>query len=185
MDYYLDFTVLPDLEFSSPMLMNNLFAKLHRQIGAYGEKQIGVSFPEVTACCLGAVLRLHGTQQKLELLLCDNWMKGLRDYVEQSSIKPVPKDTVRYRTVRRVQKKSAHNKRKRSVAKGWLTEEAAQEAIQERGSDMLTHPYIQLRSLSTNSMMRIYIAHGAIQKEAVSGAFSSYGLSSTATIPWF
>lgn len=50
MDHYLEIRVLPDPEFSSEMLMAALFAKLHRVLGARGQGDIGVSFPDVMLC---------------------------------------------------------------------------------------------------------------------------------------
>ena len=43
--YYIDIQVLPDLETSAAVLMNNLFSKLHRQIATVGNGAVGISFP--------------------------------------------------------------------------------------------------------------------------------------------
>lgn len=185
MDSYINFTVLPDLELTAPMLLNNLFAKLHRQIGKYGEKQVGVSFPLATERTLGKVLRLHGSQNRMKNIMSENWLRGLSDYVSETSIQPVPSTVTGYRTIKRIQKKSAANKRKRSIAKGWLDKNTAIERIKAAPSDMLKLPYIQLRSLSTQNTMRLYITHGKLQSTPTTGYFNSYGLSSRATVPWF
>lgn len=185
MDSYIDFTVLPDLELTAPMLLNNLFAKLHRVIGKHGHKQVGVSFPLVTDRAFGKVLRLHGSQNKLKNIMKENWLRGLSDYVSVTSIQPIPSTVTGYRKVKRIQKKSAANKRKRSIAKGWLDENTAIERIKDTPSDRLNLPYIQIRSLSTQTTMRIYIAHRELQSFPETGDFSSYGLSSKATVPWF
>mgnify|MGYP000538582875 CR=1 FL=1 len=62
MDHYLEIRVLPDPEFSSEMLMAALFAKLHRVLGARGQGDIGVRFPDVNVMP-GTHLRLHGSAQ--------------------------------------------------------------------------------------------------------------------------
>lgn len=183
MDYYLDITVLPDPEFKETVLLNALFAKLHRALGQLGEGKIGVSFPRFGKT-LGDQLRLHGTAASLDRLMACNWTQGLKDYTAWSELSPVPAD-VQYRTVRRIQKKSAHNKRKRSIHKGWLTEEEAKLRIPDAQQQTLKLPYTQIKSLSNGNSMRVYIEHGKIQPQAVPGEFSSYGLSPTATIPWF
>ena len=47
MDAYLELQLLPDPEFPPAMLMNALFAKLHRALVSHGEGRIGISFPDV------------------------------------------------------------------------------------------------------------------------------------------
>lgn len=86
MDSYIDIRVLPDLELSESALLNNLFAKLHRQLGT---GDIGVSFPNVSSR-LGDTLRIHGNAVRLEQLMQQPWLKGLRDYTETSAVLPVP-----------------------------------------------------------------------------------------------
>ena len=46
-------------------------------------------------------------------------------------------------------------------------------------------PYVQLRSSSTAQPFCLFIDHGPLQAQAVSGSFNTYGLSNSATIPWF
>ncbi len=184
MDYYLDIKLFPDPEFEEQVLLNALFSKFHRGMSQIVPGEVGISFPEV-AKRLGSVLRLHGNASSLNQLMAENWLKGMRDYCQIGEVQPVP-EVVQYRTVRRVQAKSAWNKRKRSIAKGWLTEEEAQTKIPDEQQKNLKHlPFLQIKSLSNGNTMRIYVHHGELQNEPVSGTFNSYGLSATATIPWF
>ncbi|MAQ99987.1 MAG: type I-F CRISPR-associated endoribonuclease Cas6/Csy4 [Oceanospirillaceae bacterium] len=183
MDKYIDITLMPDPEFETQQLMNALFSKLHRAIGEAAPGEIGVSFPKAGKR-LGDQLRLHGTQESLAALMAMPWLQGMRDYCQVSDCKSVP-DNVQYRTVRRIQAKSAHNKRKRSIRKGWLTEEEALERIPEEQQKVLKQPFIQMRSLSNGNPMRVYVEHGPVRDEPVTGEFNSYGLSAQATIPWF
>ncbi|GGO80052.1 type I-F CRISPR-associated endoribonuclease Cas6/Csy4 [Marinobacterium nitratireducens] len=183
MDHYLDLKVLPDPEFAEQQLLNALFAKLHRALGQHGDGEVGVSFPDHGAR-LGSRLRLHGTAQRLDQFMALNWIQGMRDYCAIGELLPIPAQ-VQYRAVRRVQAKSAYNKRKRSITKGWLSEAEALKRIPDTQQKKLTLPYIQLRSLSNGNPMRIYIEHGPLQDAPQSGCMSTYGLSATATIPWF
>lgn len=183
MDHYLDIRVLPDPEFGQVDLLNALYAKLHRVLPSLTQGRVGVSFPGHKRT-LGECLRLHGTLADLLSLTEVNWLQGMRDYIRISAPAQIP-DAVSYRTVRRVQAKSAHNKRRRSVAKGWLTEEEALTRIPDTQQQVLKLPYAELHSLSTGSRMRLYIEHGPILASPVSGAFNAYGLSTNATIPWF
>lgn len=121
MDHYLEIRVLPDPEFSSEMLMAALFAKLHRVLGARGQGDIGVSFPDVNVMP-GTHLRLHGSAQALQELEASTWRKGLTDYCQCSPVTPVP-EIKGWRVVSRVQVKSNPQRLlRRSVKKGWLTE---------------------------------------------------------------
>ena len=183
MDHYINIKVLPDPEFEATVLMNALYAKCHRVIGQLGEGQVGVSFPHHKKN-LGDVLRLHGNQENLKQIMGENWLKGLSDYTQVSEVKSVP-ESVQYRTVQRIQKKSPYNKRKRAVAKGWCTEAEAAEKFKDDSHKLLDLPYAQIKSLSTQNMIRIFIQHGELLSSSVVGVFSSYGLSKTATIPWF
>lgn len=131
MDFYLDIHLEPDLEISAPALLNNLFAKFHRAMAQRCNGEIGVSFPAYHRYGLGDILRLHGSESALNTLMATLWLKGLRDYTSVKDIRAVPHKIKGYQTVYRVQQKSVDNKRKRSVRKGWLTEEEALQQISE------------------------------------------------------
>lgn len=179
MDSYIDIRVLPDLELSESTLLNNLFAKLHRQLGT---GDIGVSFPKVSNR-LGDTLRIHGSAVRLEQLMQQPWLKGLRDYTETSAVLPVPSELKGYRVLNRVQRKSAHNKEKRVVAKGWFTPEQAKQRYED--PKPIRQPFLAIQSLSTKQHIKIFVKHGPILKAPKEGSFNSYGMSNTATIPWF
>ncbi|QMR77380.1 type I-F CRISPR-associated endoribonuclease Cas6/Csy4 [Enterobacter sp. RHBSTW-00175] len=184
MDHYFQIRVLPDPEFSEEMLMAALVAKLHRALGQRGLGDIGISFP-AHDIKPGAVLRLHGHSQALRELELLAWRKGLGDYSLSSEIKPVP-DVNQWRCVSRVQVKSnAQRLMRRSVNKGWMTEQEAQQRILTMQDVKTDLPWLQLRSLSTGQSFRLFIQHGDLCSTPVAGTFSTYGLSSTATVPWF
>ena len=184
MDYYLDIQVQPDLEISAPALMNNLFAKFHRNMAQAMLGEIAVSFPKYNRT-LGDVLRLHGREAILNQLMTRPWLKGLRDYTKVSAVCKVPADIKGYRSVYRVQKKSVNNRRKRSVAKGWLSEEEALHRIPDDTQQVLKLPFLQFKSLSSHQNIRVYVALGELLSEQRIGYINSYGLSRTATVPWF
>ncbi|MTD39643.1 type I-F CRISPR-associated endoribonuclease Cas6/Csy4 [Erwinia sp. CPCC 100877] len=184
MDHYLEIRVLPDPEFTEPLLMAALFAKLHRALGARGQGDIGVSFPEYGKTP-GAVLRLHGSHAALNELEAGRWRVGLSDYCHCSPVAPVP-DVSRWRVVSRVQVKSSPERLlRRSVRKGWLSGEQAELRLRTMTAQQTMLPYLSLRSLSSGQPFRLFIRHGDILPGPVVGRFSSYGLSAQATIPWF
>ena len=85
MDAYLELQLLPDPEFPPAMLMNALFAKLHRALVSHGEGRIGISFPDVGSGQLGQRLRLHGQAGDLEQLMAGNCLQGMRDHLADAA----------------------------------------------------------------------------------------------------
>lgn len=187
MDAYIDIRLLPDPEFPATTLMNALFDKFHRGLVRYGEGAIGVCFPDVKdgSRSLGNRLRLHGTADTLQGFLLIDWLAGMRDYVSASTVAAVP-TCARHRVVRRVQAKSSPERERRRlmIRKGITTKQATQ-AIPDSTAEKLNLPYLVLTSQSTGQRFRLFVEHLAIQERAVGGKFGTYGLSSTATIPWF
>lgn len=184
MDSYQDIKVLADPEFNENTLMAALFAKLHRALSAREKGDIGVSFPEFSVTP-GAVIRLHGSRSSLAELDATRWRAGLSDYCEASLIAPIPNE-VKWRCVRRVQVKSNPQRLlRRSVRKGWLTEEQAEQRSSEIKVNRSNLPFLSLKSLSSGQHFRLFILQGELQPEPVNGTFSSYGLSDKTTVPWF
>ncbi|MEM9101265.1 MAG: type I-F CRISPR-associated endoribonuclease Cas6/Csy4 [Pseudomonadota bacterium] len=183
MEHYIELFVLPDPEFTDAMLMSALFSKLHRYLGKNGQGKVGVSFPKATKKSLGNHLRLHGNEAQLGDIKKDTWLAGLSSFVEASEVLSVP-DTVEYYCIQRVQRKTAHNKRKRVVSKGWLSEQEAQEKFPDEAEQLCKLPYVQIKSLSNSNAFKLFIQQSP-QREKREGQFSSYGLSASATIPWF
>lgn len=184
MDHFIEIRVLPDPEFKEEMLMSALFAKLHRALGARGKGDIGVSFPEHSVKP-GSVIRLHGQQSALKELEAGRWRAGLNDYCAATAVQSVP-EIKGWRTVARVQvKSSAARLLRRSVRKGWITEEEAELRLGSVKEDRCSLPFIQMISLSSKENFRLFIQHGELKQDASGGLFSTYGLSAEATIPWF
>lgn len=187
MDHYLDIRLLPDPEFPAPLLMNALFAKLHRALVTHGAGDVGVSFPEHAkrGPGLGACLRLHGNAGALTALMGLDWLRAMRDHTTCGNILQVPVG-IAHRHVRRVQAHSnPERERRRLIARKGLSEEAARQAIPDNRAQRLELPYITLASKSTGQQFRLFIEHGPLQTTTTPGPFSAYGLSSTATLPWF
>ncbi|CCG88214.1 type I-F CRISPR-associated endoribonuclease Cas6/Csy4 [Erwinia piriflorinigrans] len=184
MDRYQDIRVRVDEEIGEAVLLAQVFMRLHQVLRQTANGRIGISFPGVKVT-LGDRIRLHGTQDDLHALQHSGWDRGLTDYISCTDIAPVPPQAV-WRSVRRVQvKSSAERLRRRSVNKGWLNEAQAAERISvvnEQRSDL---PYLQIKSGSNGHAWRLFIEHGPLLSARCEGSFSSYGLSATATVPWF
>lgn len=188
--HYIDFTLLPDPEFSHAHLLGALVSKLHRALVQGRYTDIGVSYPQhiqqpAARRTLGAVLRLHGTPNALERLMEQDWLKGMRDHTQVSGPSPIP-DDAQHRTVRRRQFKTNVDRlrRRRMQRKG---ETAAQAAAAiplsvERRPDL---PFVQLRSSSTGQPFSLCVEHGPLLSQPAPGTFNAYGLGQEATVPWF
>ena len=187
MDSYIEFRLLPDPEFPVNTLMNALFVKLHRGLVNNGEGRIGISFPgiEQNTAGLGERVRLHGTRADLERLMSTDWLQGMRDHLLSSPVSQVPAATA-HRVVRRVQAKSSPARaRRRLMKRKGISASDALQSIPDCAAERLALPYVLLTSRSTQQQFRLFIEHLPPQKESVHGTFSAYGLSATATVPWF
>ena len=187
MDHYIEIRLLPDPEFAPPMLMSAVFAKLHRGLVEHGHGDIGVSFPDVDdkLATLGPRIRLHGTRDSLARLMHIPWLAGMRDHAAVGAIAPVPPST-RHRVVRRVQAQSNPERlRRRLMNRKGIDNASAREAIPESAAERVHLPHVSLASRSTNQRFRLFIAHQPPQDSPNSGRFTTYGLSASATIPWF
>ena len=71
------------------------------------------------------------------------------------------------------------------MQKGWVTREEANLKIADEREKTLSLPYLRIKSQSTQQLFRLFIEHGPVVKKPITGKFSTYGLSSVATIPWF
>ena len=184
MDHYLDIRLLPDPEFKETVLMNAFFGKLHRALVQAGQGEVGISFPRAGKN-LGDTLRLHGNRNALLRLMELEWLKGLKDYSDVSSIQPVP-DNCQYRVVKRVQSKSSVERLyRRSVKKGWMTPDEAKKKVADHKSQLLKQPYVQVKSNSSGQVFRLFVHQGKFVDAPREGTFSAYGLSGDATVPWF
>ena len=187
MDRYLDIRILGDPEFNVSVLMNSVFGKLHLALVEMDAREIGVSFPAAprNKINLGDRLRLHDRNYGLEQLMERNWLTGLRDYIRVGSIEPVEGNTHHCR-VKRVQPKSNVQRLRRRYAKRHgVSEQEAADLIPDSVEQRLDLPFLQLKSKSTGRHFRLFIDQSEPQNEAVAGEFNTYGLSDSATVPWF
>jgi CRISPR-associated endonuclease Csy4 len=187
MDHYMEIRLLPDPEFAPTVLMNALFAKLHRVLAVLDSNAIGISFPDAQQAqpALGDRLRLHGTSDELQRLIAQNWLTGIRDHITINEPTPVPAK-VSYRKIRRVQTKSNPERlRRRLMKRKGITAEEARRIIPDSAAKQLKLPFVTIKSRSTGQEFRLFIDHQPLENEPSNGEFNWYGLSTTATVPWF
>ncbi len=193
MSHYQDIQVQPDKEFDLPFLRNKIYTKLHKAIHDLKATDIGVGFPQAKNK-LGAVIRIHSNQGRLQTLQRLNWLGGLSGYCQLSEILPVP-DTVKgHQTIPRIRQNMSIAKLQKKIAyqklKGYLKTADDITAYEKQYKAKmfktgLTNPYLELQSTSTGNKYRLYLKFGSVQQVAISGEFNRFGLSKTATIPIF
>jgi CRISPR-associated endonuclease Csy4 len=185
MTHHIDIRLRPDPDFVPQTLMDVLFSKLHRALAHRGQGDIGVSFPGYDGRRLGTQLRLHGSEQSLVQLMEQAWLSGMLDHVITGAVAASPEEAS-YRVIRRVQAKSSPERlRRRQMRRHGLSAEEALEKIPDAARETVGLPYLQLKSSSTAQAFRLFVDHGPLLEKARSGRFGSYGLSDTATVPWF
>lgn len=187
MNYYIDFKLLPDPEFTPAILMNALYARLHKALVQLQATDIGVSFPEVEKKIpsMGSRLRLHGGTESLSALMQSGWLKGMQDQVDVEVPRSVPSAT-KHCAVRRVQAKSSPERLRRRLARRrGISLEEARQLIPDSSAKTLRLPYLKLHSLSTGQPFRLFVDQSQTFGTAVEGDFNAYGMSKIATVPWF
>ncbi|WP_133128793.1 type I-F CRISPR-associated endoribonuclease Cas6/Csy4 [Legionella nagasakiensis] len=183
MDYYIDVSIFPDSEFPASVLMNAIYAKLHKALHALAATNIGVSFPKHNTT-LGNLLRIHGKKEALQDLQNLNWIGGMIGYCDVGLIMSVPAGT-KFRTVSRKQPTMSQSKLRRLIKRNSLMEEEIRQYKAKMFSKGLGNPYIELVSGSNGQRHRRYIEFGDLLDQPISGEFDQFGLSKTATVPWF
>lgn len=183
MDNYVDITLRPDAEFPLNRLLNAVYTKLHKTLCDASTTDIGVSFPN-HHITLGNMLRLHGSTAALQPLQEKNWLGGMSGYCNVSALIPVPAGC-KHRTISRIQTIMSQSKLKRLLKRGSINEEEAKTYRAKMFTKGLENPYVELVSGSNGHKHRRYIEFGSLLDEPVVGEFDQFGLSKTATIPWF
>ncbi len=196
MKYYQDITLLPDAEANLGFLWHKVYQQIHLALAdnkiAENQSAVAVSFPDYgdKKFPLGDKLRLFAsTQEQLEQVNINQWLSRLTDYTHVKTIKPVSDQIEQYACFKRKQFKSNLEKEAKRRAK--YKSESVEEALAhfshyEKESDL---PYINMISLSMDDTkarrnFKLFIEQ-AFFNEPQLGKFNCYGLSKTATVPWF
>lgn len=194
--YYQEITLIKQEEIAIYFIWSKLYTQLHLALVEFKnynfKSNIGISFPEYCfneekgTGFLGTKLRLFAdSEEELQKFGVMHWLERLNDYVHISSIREVPIHKITgYAIFSRKQVKTNANRLARHrVKRGDIDFDEAVRRYQNviTLSDL---PFVQFKSLSNQHTFRLFI-----QKEnkdcAEIGSFSSYGLSTDATIPEF
>ncbi len=215
MNYYQDLTLIANAEINLGYIWQKVFQQVHIALVDKGYEyvrkendgtettlrgsKIAVSFPCYgdNAYPLGNKLRLLAQEQAfLEGLGIEKWLSRLLDYVQIDSIEAVP-SSVSYAGFRQkrvkgekrleqsLQKKAKHI----SDKFGLDFNDTLQELNKKYAFNEEKMPYIQVESQSSATDDRKPRFKLFIEKAKLAGPqqgrFDCYGLSKTATVPWF
>jgi CRISPR-associated endonuclease Csy4 len=183
MDHYIDIKLKPDAEMRENVLLNMVYAKLHKTLFDLNNTSVGVSFPDYQLK-LGSRIRLHGSSADLEKLQSKNWLGGLIGYCAVTNITKIPAQT-QHRIISRIQSNMTQAKLNRLLKHGSIQSEQVREYKAKLFTKGLDNPYVELQSVSNGHKHRRYIQFGELKSESISGGFDFFGLSKFATIPWF
>jgi CRISPR-associated endonuclease Csy4 len=184
MNHYFDIILLPDAEMPPMVLMNAIYAKLHKQLSDMASKTIGISFPEYRVT-VGNILRLHGGETDLKILHGTNWRGGMNGYCKMGEILQVPIDA-KHRNVYRKQPNMSQAKLNRLFKRGSITQQKIEGYKNKMFSERLINPpYLDLVSSTNGQRYRRYILMGELLDQPILGEFDRFGFSTQATIPWF
>ncbi len=200
MRYYIDITLLPNEEVSLGFLWQKIFQQVHIALvdNKVGDNESAIALSIVDygdkTFPLGSKLRLLSSREEaLVKLDIQEWLKRLSDYCQIEAIKNVPDDIKQYAQFKRKSVKSIEKKAKRRAEhlnKPYA--EVLAYLIKEGRSTKSELPFIRVESQNTKKRVEqgvscqflLFIEH-TLFEEPVSGQFDCYGLSKTATIPWF
>ncbi|NKI19271.1 type I-F CRISPR-associated endoribonuclease Cas6/Csy4 [Spongiibacter sp. KMU-166] len=183
MDSYQDITLNPDQEMPLNWLINSVYTKLHKALFELGSTAIGVSFPAYKVT-LGHVIRLHGSQRDLRDLQQKNWLGGMIGYCNVADVLRVP-DGANHRIISRKQSNMTQAKLNRLIKRGSIAEAEIRQYKARMFASGLDNPYLELQSSSNGHKHRRYIEFGPLRDTPLPGEFDQFGLSKTATVPWF
>jgi len=183
MDYYLDIKIEPDEEVPIYFIRNKIYSKLHKALSTLNTTDIGVSFPCYKKM-LGDVIRIHSSESRLTELQAMNWLGGLSGYCSINSIQKIPVD-VTHRNISRIQTNMTEAKLRRLIKRGSISAEESKNYKAKMFQQSLDNPYLELESSSNGQKHRRYLNFSEISKNPCSGEFDTFGLSKTATVPWF
>jgi CRISPR-associated endonuclease Csy4 len=200
MKYYLDITLLPDAEANLGFLWQKVFQQVHIALvdNKIGDNESAVALSIINYgdkdFPLGNQLRLlANTEQALQKLDIHRWLNRLSDYCHIKPIKTVPTDVTQYACFKRKPVKSIEKKaQRRAVHLNKPYDEVLAYLRKENRFEECKLPFINVESQQTKKRLELgespfflIFIERVLADKLVDGKFDCYGLSKTATVPWF
>ena len=185
--HYIDIHLRIDPDFAASQLLAALYAKVHRALVRLGSDDLAICFPGYSdkPLGLGRTLRVLGNSTRLAQLMALNWMSGMADHVRVELVTPVPVDAANRRLIRVQAKSNPDRLRRRLMKRHNVSAAQAQEQVPDSAAEKLRLPFLSLQSSSSGQKFLLFLRLEEPVASPGSGTFNAYGLSATATIPWF
>jgi CRISPR-associated endonuclease Csy4 len=211
---YQEITLIPNADINRHFLWSKTFQQIHLGLVEIQDAQkrvpIGLSFPEYKMGerfgILGSKLRLFAADEAaLTRFDIASRLSRLSDYVHCTGIRPVPSIVKGYAVYQREQPKTGRERLARRYAKRHNLdyETAFNDKVElcakhdnatecermlmsysEMPHKTITTPFIRLKSLSSGNTFCLWIKKKEIEN-SMNGIFTTYGLSSAASVPEF
>lgn len=197
MKYYQDITLIPDADVNLGFIWHKVYIQIHLALAenkiAENQSAIAVSFPNYgdKTFPLGDKLRLFAeSEAQLMKLDINRWLSRLIDYSDVKPIKQVPESVVQYACFKRKNVKSAIKKTESLAAH---LNKPVDDVLKFRKENNLYHdcnlPFVHMESQQATKdgvkhKFRLFIEQ-SFSESPVQEHFDCYGLSKTATVPWF
>ncbi len=193
MRYYIDITLISTDDIGHYFLWSKLYQQVHLALVEGGVGGVGVAFPEYSSAQprLGRKLRVfsqdESTLAKLDL---NRWLSRLSDYCHITSIRTVPEHSSYAMFSRKQSSINPERLAKRRSKRKGETIEKSVEYFSDYQGELIALPFISMKSLSTSTSdntsgrFKLFVERTLLEN-AQDGEFTSYGLSKTATVPWF
>jgi len=193
MKCYIEITLLPSGDITSYFLWGKVYQQLHLALVEIQDSnhkvKVGISFPDYDADSyqLGCKLRLFSqSREVLERLNVNKWFSRLSDYTHITSIRDVPEPVDGHAFFKRVQPKSSNERLARRKAKReGVSYEQALAHYDGRKEQRSKAPFVYIKSQSSGERYRLLIDRLDAEVSQVEGRFSTYGLSSSSSVPLF
>lgn len=203
MKYYIELTLIENKKITMYALWSKIYLQLHLAFVEQqnSEKQIayGVGLPEyrfnerAEIGFLGSKIRIFAkTREELMILNLGQWLERLTDYVHIQSIKSVPDKIDGYAVYKRKQIKGNGRVQKDRIR--FATSYAQRNhvdldeamALYQSMKIRETHlPFIQMLSLTSDQSFKLFIEKQMIESKSSNQMFTTYGLSSSSSVPEF
>ena len=197
MKYYIEITLTGSPAFPLYHLWSKLYTQLHLALAVnkntYHKINVGISFPEYRFDAekgigfLGTKLRLFAEEESiLQKIDLQKWFVRLMDCIHISPVCTVPqKEITGYVTFSRKRVKTNAERLARRHMKRH-TELSFKEAVKRYQKIITTSPlpFIQLESLSNGHPFKLFVEKKPATDKSIK-PFTTYGLSSEATVPEF
>ena len=190
MNCYCDITLLPDAESNLGFLWEKVYTQVHLALVEQqdaGVSKVAISIPGYgdKPFPLGNKLRLLANNESdLEKLELAKWLNRLQDYCHFTNVKPVPATEVFVNFSRKQFKTNPERLARRRAKRHNESLEQALSYYKNMDEQVSKLPFIQVKSLSNNSRFPLFIEK-TNQLQRLESEFNCYGLSKTATVPWF